>query len=454
MNQNIYRNNNIQENISVLFSGAGNKDRDFVVSGATYGRVYALAQGILEACGSTETVCLCAEDKSFIAAAFLASLAGGPALVIPYSLSAEVIGETAETVFCSGALVDKPRDLPGSVQAISAEPSTKDITLAFSRDIDSVFLKLFTGGSTGKPKVWSKSPANFFSEAFYLTEKFGISEDDIFAATVPTQHIYGILFSVLLPFVSFASVLEDVFTFPGEILSALEIDNATVFVGVPIHYRLLNGSTISNHSLKLAFSSAGPLNPVDGESFYKETGVGVTEVYGSTETGGIATRFRPGGTDALVPFDNVDWKIVDERLHVRSGFISPELPIDDENFFITGDRAELAGDSGSGFRLLGRADGVIKVAGKRVDLGDIQDKIKKLAGVRDVIVVSLPHDKGRENEIAALIESGNDMNSLKKSISSIVEPYAMPRRISIVDKMPVSAAGKYDRKKIIESFKN
>ncbi|MGV8056908.1 MAG: AMP-binding protein [Smithellaceae bacterium] len=74
-----------------------------------------------------------------------------------------------------------------------------DINPEAIRDPDEPFLSLFTGGSTGKPKVWSKSPRNLLSEAFYLKEKFAISEKDLFVSTVPPYHIYGLFFPFWFP---------------------------------------------------------------------------------------------------------------------------------------------------------------------------------------------------------------------------------------------------------------
>jgi len=70
-------------------------------------------------------------------------------------------------------------------------------------------------------------------------------------------------------------------------------------------------------------------------------------------------------------------------------------------FCVTGD--EVQPDKNDRFVLLGRADGIVKVAGKRVDLLDVQSKIQSLPTVRDAVVIALPAEKGREKLIAALV---------------------------------------------------
>jgi acyl-coenzyme A synthetase/AMP-(fatty) acid ligase len=314
------------------------------------------------------------------------------------------------------------------------------------RDPDEPFLRLFTGGSTGKPKVWSKSPRNVFAEAFYLQGKFFLSDKDLFVATVPPYHIYGLLFSILVPLVSHACVLPDIYTFPQEIISTINKHKASVLVSVPIHYRALKVDNFSTPSLKVAFSSSGVLNRPDGLHFLKKTGLGITEIYGSTETGGIASRCISEYKDSWKAFDVVNWKLTGSRLSVKSDFVSREMERDAEGFCLTGD--EVRKDKDNRFVLLGRADGIVKVAGKRVDLLDIQNKIKTLPTVSDAVVMALPTEKGRESVIAAVVACDLTETHVKKLLKDLLEPYAVPRRIQIVSSIARTATGKIDRRQM------
>ncbi|MCI5160341.1 MAG: hypothetical protein D3906_18330, partial [Candidatus Electrothrix sp. AUS1_2] len=129
-------------------------------------------------------------------------------------------------------------------------------------------------------------------------------------------------------------------------------------------------------------------------------------------------------------------------------YISPDLPVDDQGFFLANDRAE-AKDA-EGFLLKGRSDAVVKVAGKRVDLEEIAALIKKEAGVTDCLVTSLPEPGGRGQRIAALIQGKNiDNEQIRKVLEGSLEPYALPRLIKTVDALPVQRNGKYDRPSIL-----
>ena len=428
--------------------------KDFIFSGYSYGEVFELAAGLkktLSKRGKDNTLCLCTENKAVIAACIVASLAGSCRLILPYAFSAHALAEMYDAVGFNSAIADHPEEMPASVEIITPlAGKTSDIDPEKIRDPDEPFLQLFTGGSTGKPKVWSKSPRNLFAEAFYLKENFDLSAKDLFLSTVPPYHIYGLLFSVLVPFVAGAKVLSDIYTFPQEIISTTNKHKATVLVSVPIHYRSMKVDSLSAPSLKVAFSSSGVLNRSDAIHFQNKTGLGITEIYGSTETGGIAARSISEKTESWKPADVVSWKISGKRLSIKSPFISAELEKDHDGFCVTGD--EVQPDKDNRFILLGRADGIVKVAGKRVDLLDVQNKILTLPTVIDALVIALPADKGRESVIAAVVACKLNEHQLKKLMLEKLEPYAMPRRIKIVSSIARTTTGKIDHGKIEQFF--
>jgi acyl-coenzyme A synthetase/AMP-(fatty) acid ligase len=123
---------------------------------------------------------------------------------------------------------------------------------------------------------------------------------------------------------------------------------------------------------------------------------------------------------------------------------------DKEGFSLTGD--EVRKEKGNRFILLGRADGVVKVAGKRVDLLDVQNKIKRLSTVSDAFVLALPTEKGRESVVAAVVACDLTQTHLKKLLMDILEPYAVPRRVKIVSSIARTSTGKIDRRGIEKFF--
>jgi acyl-coenzyme A synthetase/AMP-(fatty) acid ligase len=435
-----------------LFTRLSDPARTFVHGGCNIGEISALAAGIRETLARRDTpvaqpVFLWLEDRSTLLAALLASLSGGPRFILPHAFSRQVLEEVREVIPFERILTDAAPEIPAGMQAIRVEDCLpRRQILKPVRSPDETFLFLFTGGSTGKPRSWSKTPRNLFGEAFYLAETLGIGADDLFLSTVPPQHIYGLLYSVLLPFVASARVLRRTCTFPREILGALQEEHATVLVSIPIHYGALRADDLQRFSLRLALSSAATLDPGDAGFFLKKTGIPINEIYGSTETGGMATRAYGANHGSWEPFACLDWRIISERLCVRSDFVSPDLPIDAEGFYLTEDRVAGAGENR--FRFLGRADHIVKIAGKRVDLEEIREKIRRIPGVTDACVKVLPMNRARQAEIAALVATDLAAREIRAAIRALEIPYGRPRRIRTVRTIPVLPNGKIDRQRI------
>ena len=449
---------NIDQLIRLLVSGPVAPGSLFLAEGVTFGEIYQWADQICyrfsEQKSPPTPLCICTLNRAHVAAAFIAALSGGPPFILPFGHTVSLLAAIKQKVGYQFALTEEPLDLPAGVEPIILDIN-QERTVFNEPQTDAVpsepCLYLFTGGSTGTPQVWPKTARNLLAEASYLASTFHITPKDRILASVPPNHIYGFLYSVLLPLITGACTSEKTPFYPKEIDAALADTRATVLVSTPPHYRTLRETPVSRHHIHTAFSSAGALAEEDDWAFEDATGVAITEVYGSTETGGIAFRKRAEGQLSLTTFSCVETKIKEEALWVRSAFLSDTLPTDEDGFFQTADRAELEGTKG--FRLLGRSDGIVKVGGKRVDLLEVQQSIKKTPGVLDAHVFAKSIETGRENEIFALVEGEVTMEQVRKTALKNLPPYAHPRHLKIVDKIPVSASGKYNRTAIEQLFK-
>lgn len=426
-------------------------EREFIYAGCSREDLFRFAGEIKDVFSTHpgRKACICSDKKDILMAAILASLAGGPELVIPHALSAPVLEEILKSQDCL-LVADAADESPFSKDTVFLSGSSRSSLPSLSLDPDRTMLSLFTGGSTGKPRKWQKTARNLFGEALYLVNRFELSPEDIILSTVPPRHIYGLLFSVLVPFVSKARVISEIAAFPNEIISAVDRNSVSVLVSVPIHYRVLKAAEFRLPTLKKAYSSAGALAREDADYFYSRTGIAVDEIYGSTETGGIATRRLALNEEAWNPFDNIKCRIEKGVLKVKSDFVSPDLPRDRNGFFATSDRVR---KEGSSFVLLGRADDIVKVAGKRVDLAEIQQVIKKLSGVSDARIFAVRSKNARQNEIAAIIAGVVEEGELRAGINKALEPHCIPRHIKIVHRLPSLPTGKLDREYLERLFR-
>ena len=442
----------LDASLARLLQGPQAAEHEFLVHGATLGQVYTLASRLSAIFTRPEyeavPFCLAAEDKGLIAAALLASLNTGAVLLLPHSFSAGALKQMQELCGFRAAIVDVARELPKGTECITAAGGGELAPLSPTRvSARRELLRLFTGGSTGAPKIWSKTAGNIFGEASFMARRFSIGREDLIAATISPYHIYGLLFSVVVPLVASARVLAETPCFPTEIADLVQQESATVFASVPAHYRALRGRETSA-ALRLAISSAGMLEEGDNRDFCARNEAPVVEVYGSTETGGLATRNRKEGEDYFTPLEPVEWLIREERLYLRSPFLSPDVPRSPEGYFLSGDRVKSRG--GGSFSLHGRADAVTKVGGERVDLDEVRDVLYRQRGVEECVVVPLVDPGGRQNRIAALVRGERiDLNQVKKGLAASLEPLARPRIIKDVPSIPLTKSGKYDRDAII-----
>ena len=441
-----------------LLAGPRWLQKDFVIGRTTYAALYAMAAH-LRVClgrgGDGPPVCLCAQDKAVMAAALLAALAGGPALVVPYAFTPPVLGELRHLTGFRTMVSDIPRPVPAGVlcvqPAAGAERWPSAEALA-ARTSHSEWVRLFTGGSTGAPRMWTKTVRNLLAETVSIVSNYDVTPEERLVATVSPNHIYGLLYAVLTPLMASAAVAAQTPSFPGEIETVVRDSDASILISVPAHYRALNGHPFAPRSLRLACSSAGMLAAEDAVAFSAQTGVGITEIYGSTETGGIAARVRADGQSDYRPYAGIDVKIEAERLKVRSDYLSPELALDEEGYFMVGDRVQAT--VGNRFELLGRMDGIVKVGGRRVDLEAVRQSLKRQPGITDALAISLSVGRGRENQVVAVVEghpAAVDLTSLRLDE---LETCARPRCIKVVEKIPLTAAGKYDRKTIEALFRS
>ncbi len=84
---------------------------------------------------------------------------------------------------------------------------------------------------------------------------------------------------------------------------------------------------------------------------------------------------------------------------------------------------------------------------------EIRQKIKQTPDVEDAVVIARPTDKGRENTISALVQGDINIIQVRKAMSALLEPYAIPRQIKITAAIPMLPTGKYDRKAIEALFR-
>lgn len=395
------------------------------------------------------------EDGFEFAAALLGAWHAGRCVVLPADVRPATVDRLRQH---AGAFIG---DFPDDVAPLVLDRATGASAPAPNfapLDPQAVSLVLFTSGSSGEPVAIEKRLGQLSAELRTLASTWDPRLGDArVLATVSHQHIYGLLHRVLWPLTSGRPFAARRVVYPEDLVAALG-DGEASLIASPAHLkRLPRGLDWApvRPALRAVFSSGGPL-PIEALRECRELlGQAPLEVYGSSETGGVAWRQRTDD-DACAwrAFEGVSLRFDDAgTLEVRSAL----LP--DEGWLKTADRARPVD---GGFELLGREDRLIKIEEKRISLTGLERalvagelvteaRVVPLPGRRVVLgVVAIPTIAGR-----ALLASGGRRalnEALRTQLAASVERIALPRRFRFVDALPVNAQGKTTEAQLVDLF--
>lgn len=334
------------------------------------------------------------------------------------------------------------------------QPATDDEAVAVRRPLDPAMatLTVFTSGSQGHAQAIDKKLSQLWSEVQALERAFasrlqrdGCAQPVVWA-TVSHQHIYGLLFLVLWPLAAGRAMGTQRLLYPEDMVQTLGTA-PSVLVATPAHLKRL-GAHLNwqdvRPALRAVFSSGGPLPFEVSCEAAGLLGCVPIEVFGSTETGGVAWRQPTQLDQAWQPFEDVHWRLDEGCLTINS----PRLP--DGAWWPTTDRAESVGQDS--FRLLGRSDRIVKIEEKRVSLSAVERTLLSTPWVQDVRALVIPTLIGdRVGVVVVPTAGGHDRliqgrhafgQCLREALQASVDPVALPRRWRFVDMLPINAQGK------------
>lgn len=395
---------------------------------------------------------LVACDDAYACAVGLLGLwhAGSAAVFSPNS-RAQTLSSLANRT--AGVLSDRP-DLFGPGAAIDPLGFRGEASLA-ALDRDAIALELFTSGSTGDGKRVVKRIRHLEDEVRCLEEMWGPAlEGCTVFSTASHHHLYGLLFGVLWPLAAGRPFHGRHFLHAPELAARLPRAGEGCLASVPAHLRRLaqdKAGRALRGRLRMIFSSGGLL-PAETASAVERTLHEVpVEVFGSTETGGVAWRRQPRGSrdPAWTPLPAVTVERDPSGVaRVRSPFVSADSG---EAGFAMGDRIEQLPDGR--FRLGGRADRMVKVGEKRLDLAAMESDLRthphvadcalllaeRGAGARVAAVVVLTDAGARALGAAGHLEQGR---TLASHLAPRWDATMLPRTWRFVTALPEDAQGK------------
>src|SRR5438046_1264980 len=215
-------------------------------------------------------------------------------------------------------------------------------------------------------------------------------------------------------------------------------------------------------NLRLCISAGAPLQVAVAKKFREKFKLPTHSFYGASECGGIC--YDRGATHEIegfvgAPMEDVDLEIIDRaasQVRVRSAAVGdgyfPEP--DDEKlgrgFFVPDD---LLTKTEHGFQIVGRISDVINVAGKKVNPAEVEAHLLRFRGVRQAVAFGRASPL-RNEEVAACVISAPGVTEadLLQFCRSGLSGWQVPRRIFILDVIPVHEPAKISRRELARRF--
>jgi acyl-coenzyme A synthetase/AMP-(fatty) acid ligase len=318
--------------------------------------------------------------------------------------------------------------------------SMADADLAWSPERERPLVRLFTSGSTGTPEPHAKTLAQLVRGARALASRLEQDVDGGLAAlrqiicSVAPQHMFGLETSVMLPLVFGMPVLERRPLLPADVTAAFERCTAAGWIATPVHLRALVESAAVLRSCRVVIASTMPLAPTLASQAESLVAAPILEIYGSTETGAIAMR-RTAQTTDWRPLGDVRFEPATHGTVVWGAhFTSPQTLAD-----------QTEADGRGGVRLLGRHADLIKIAGRRTSLANLNLLLQDLPGLADGVFYLPPAAAPTERLVLIYAGARLDRASAIAWLRQRIDPVFLPRVLIHVERLPRTDSGKLPR---------
>ena len=379
-------------------------------------------------------------DRYRFSVGLAAAIMAGKVSLLPSSHTPETVRQIkifAPDVFCltdsDQCTVDLPQlRYPAMLGCPTDMPTIPQI------DSQQRVAVVFTSGSSGTPQPHRKTWGALVSSVQAEAARLGLQDAHYtLVGTVPPQHMYGFESTVLMAWHSGNAFSHTQPFYPADICQALaDVPTPRALISSPVHLRALLDSGLALPELALVLSATAPLSAQLARDVEATCHAPLMEIYGSTETGLIATR-RPtqGAQWQLLP--GIKLQKEGERVRAWGAHIETELAMNDK----------IEPISDEFFLLHGRLADMINIAGKRQSLAGLDYLLNSIPGVVDGAFY-MPDETSPDHTTrlaACVVAPGMAPAQLLAALREQLDPVFLPRPLLFLDALPRNSTGKLPR---------
>ncbi len=396
-------------------------------------------------------------DRYWFMVSFFAAIVRGQTNLLPSKRSEPELAALQAQYPNSYRLTDDSQEASQSDHPVGGPIATQGKATSPTIAAEACAAIAFTSGSTGTPEAHSKSWAMLcdFRQWHWDYLPGPAQMPRGLVATVPAWHMYGLEWAMLLPTIAPITVHCGADFFPNDLIQALDgfgnLDK--VLVATPTHLRALLKAPQPKTPVQTTISATAPLDAALSDATTTQLTTRLFEIYGCSEIGSLAWRAPEPGQKLAQPADAnqphaSDWEFfsgLDVTALANTDAQDTELMVHCEHInqpVVLSDRFKQTGNNR--FQLLGRATDMVKVAGKRESLANLNNILLGIAGVQDGLIYDPEHyDQPSNGRLAAVVVAPTLTDKeLRTELAKKIDAAFVPRRIRRVEQLPRAATSK------------
>lgn len=381
--------------------------------------------------------------------AFSAAMVRGQVTLLPQSRAPQTLRRIVEEHGDCYGITDRDEPLEGlpCVTFPSRQGRSRQSFRVPQIPLHQQVAEAFTSGSTGQPTPNRKTWGALVSVARATGSRFGLKPGGRTAvvATVPHQHMFGLEASVMLPIQHGLTMHAGRPLFPEDVRTAIEEVRRSILITTPLHLRACVTAGVKLSHLEMILSATSPLTRELAREVEERFHAPVNEIFGFAEAGSVASR-RPVLTDEWHMLDGVTLSGEDPIWSVKADYLPRPVRFPDR--IVLTERGK--------FRVLGRAEDQINIAGHRASLGELTKKLLDVEGVQDGAFFLPDHSPASLTRLTAVVVApGKTHEDIRRALRWSIDPVFLPRPLLLVPSLPRNDTGKLPRealRRLIEQY--